>query len=70
MKNFNGLTPWYPTNDKITLAQTFLKRAAADCYIGVECRAQWDMLRPTQQLTSIFKSEAPVKAITSSGPLL
>ena len=64
-ENFNGFTPWYPTNDKITLAKTFLKHVAADCYIGVECRAQWDMLRPTQQLTSIFQSTVPVKAITS-----
>ena len=64
-KNTNGLTPWNPNNDQISLTKTFLKNISADAYISTETRAQWDMLHPTQQLKLIFQSDKPVKTITS-----
>ena len=43
-ENFNGLAPWYPRNDNIILARRFLHRIKADCYMGADCRAHWDLL--------------------------
>ena len=62
-ENFNGLAPWYTRNDKIILARRFLHRIKADCYMGAECRAQWDLLRHANKLEQLFKSEVQIKAI-------
>ena len=64
-ENFNGLAPWYIRNDKIILARRFLHRIKADCYMGAECRAQWDILRHANKLEQLFKSEVQIKAIAS-----
>ena len=64
-ENFNGLAPWYPRNDKINLARRFLHRIKADCYAGVECRAQWDMLQHKSKLEQLFKSEVQIRAVSS-----
>ena len=64
-ENFNGLAPWYTRNDKIILARRFLHRIKADCYMGAECRAQWDLLRHANKLEQMFKSEVQIKAIAS-----
>ena len=64
-ENSNGFTPWFPNNDKLALAKTFLNNVSADCYVSVETRAQWDMLHPAHQLKSIFQSDKPVKAVTA-----
>ena len=64
-ENSNGFTPWFPNNDKLTLAKTFLNNVSADCYISVETRAQWDMLHPAHQLNSIFQSDKPIRTVTA-----
>ena len=64
-ENFNGLAPWHPENEKITLAKRYLRKIKADCYTGVECRAQWDMIKPKHQLTEIFSTGVPIRTSTS-----
>ena len=64
-ENFNGIAPWYTRSDKIILARRFLHRIKADCYMGTECRAQWDLLRYTNKLEQLFKSDVQIKAIAA-----
>jgi len=64
-ESFNGLAPWYVRNDKIVLARRFLHRIKADGYLGTECRAQWDILRHSNKLEQLFKSEVQIKAVSA-----
>ena len=64
-ENFNGLCPWQPNNDKLTLVKSILKQVSADCYLGVESRANWLMLPPKSQLRHIFAGDTPVNTVTA-----
>ena len=64
-ENFNGLCPWRPHNDKLTLIKSILKQINADGYLGVESRANWSILPPKSQLRHIFSGDTPVRTLTS-----
>ena len=64
-ENFNGLCPWQPHNDRLTLIKSLLRQMSTDCYLGVECRANWDMLPTKQHLQQIFASDTPTHVVTS-----
>ena len=64
-EKFNGLCPWQPHNDKITLIKSILKETAADGYLGVESRANWPLLPSKCHLKHIFAGNTPVCTVES-----
>ena len=49
-KNWDGISPWKPRNDKVILARNFAHKLEGNAYLGAEVRAQWSMLNKQYQL--------------------
>ena len=64
-ENLNGLSLWFPNNNKITLAKVFMKSVNADCYLGTENKSQWKLLSYQQQLSQGFINTNKTNDITS-----